>query len=186
MDFFNNSDLIDGNNPSLPKYDTYPAISGLQYSFTDETNYVEPYALDEFKDHAYIDANTDDNLIGIYLKAARIDVENHLQKSLGIRTITLLAQRLPKNYRLPWGPVQSITTAGFTLFGDIVKEGGEDVTLEYTTNASLVNDSIKQAIYKQAFSYYENRDKYSRPKFASGLIDEVKMILNPYRRVVFP
>lgn len=184
-DFDKNIDQL-CNDYGFPRYDTYPAISGLQYSFTDESDYVEPWDLDEFKDHAYIDANTDDNLLGIYLKAARIDVEKYLQKSLGIRTITLLAQRLPKNYRLPWGPVESIDTAGFTLFGDIVKEGGADVTLEYTTNASLVNDSIKQAIYKQAFSYYENRDKYKDPKFAVGLVDEVKIILNPYRRKVFP
>lgn len=164
----------------LPRYDCYPATSGLQYSFTDEISYVEPWDLEEFKDHAYIDADTDDNLLELYLKAARIDVENYLQQSLGIRTITLLAQRLPKNYRLPWGPVDTIVTADFTVFGGILIEGGKDVEIEYTTNASLVNDSIRQAIYKRAFDYYENRGS------AGPMPDLVKVILSPYRRVVFP
>lgn len=179
MDFDKNFDQIFGDW-NLPRYDTYPVLSGLQYSFTDELEYVEPYSLEEFKDHAYIDADTDDNLLQLYLKAARIDVENYLQKSLGVRTITLLAQRLPKNYRLPWGPVESIATADFTLFGDILLEGGENVTIEYTTNASLVNDSIKQAIYKRAFDYYENRGS------AGPMPDIVKLILAPYRSVKFP
>lgn len=185
MDYFNNSDILD-DTFGLPRYQTYPVLSGLQYTFTDESEYVEPWDLEEFKDHAYIDADTDDNLLSLYLKSARIDVENYLQRSLGVRTITLLAMRLPKNYKLPWGPVESVSTTGFTLFGDILKEGGEEVTVEYVTNDSLVNDSIRQAIYKQAFNYYENRDKYKDPKFAGGLIDEVKMILAPYRRVKFP
>ena len=178
-EFNKNCDQIYGDW-NLPRYDTYPVVSGLQYRFKSEINYIEPVTLQDFKDHAYIDTDTDDNLLALYLKAARIDVENYLQKSLGIRTITLLAQRLPKNYRLPWGPVESIEGTDFTLFGDILKEGGTNVTIEYTTNASLVNDSIKQAIYKRAFDYYENRGS------AGPMPDIVKLILNPYRRVVFP
>lgn len=166
----------------LPRYNTYPATSGLQISFIDETEYEEPVTVLEFKDHAYIDADTDDNLLELYLKAARIDVENYLQKSLGIRTVQLLAQRLPKNYRLPWGPVESIETDGYTLFGEILKEGGEAVTIEYVTNASLVNDSIKVVIYQTAFNIYEVRS--GRPeKYPDSMI---KASLNPFRRVVFP
>lgn len=177
MDYYRNADYCEFG---LPRYDCNPSTSGLQYSFTDESEYDEPVTIEDFKNHAYIDADTDDNLLELYLKAARIDVENYLQQSLGIRTITLLALRLPKNYRLPWGPVESIDTAGYTLFGDILKEGGTDVEIEYTTNASLVNDSIRQAIYKRGFDYYENRGS------AGPMPDIVKMILNPYRRVVFP
>lgn len=178
MDFDKNIDQL--CNFGLPRYDTYPSLSGLQISFTDESEYVEPWDLEDFKDHAYIDADTDDNLLALYLKASRIDVENYLQKSLGVRQVTLLAQRLPKNYLLPWGPVESVETTGFTLFGDIIKEGGKDVTIEYTTNANLVNDSIKQAIYKRAFDYYENRGSVGE------LPNIVKVILSPYRRVQFP
>ena len=180
MDYFNNSDLLCGDEFGLPRYDTYPATSGLHISFKSEASYVEPVTVVEFKDHAYIDADTDDSLLALYLKAARIDVENYLQKSLGVRTIEIKALRLPKNYRLPWSPVQSITTSGYTLFGDLLVEGGEEITIEYVTNSSLVNDSIKQAIYKRAFDYYENRGS------AGELPNIVKMILNPFRRMVFP
>lgn len=179
-DFDKNIDQI--CNFGLPRYDTYPATSGLQISFIDETEYEEPVTVLEFKDHAYIDDATDDNLLALYLKAARIDVENYLQKSLGIRTVQLLAQRLPKNYRLPWGPVEAIDTADYTNFGDILIEGGTDLTIEYTTNASLVNDSIKVAIYQTAFNIYEVRS--GRPeKYPDSMI---KASLSPFRRVVFP
>jgi hypothetical protein len=104
-------------------------------------------------------------------------VEKYLQKSLGVRTFNLLALYLPKNYRLPFGPVEEIFTTGYTLFGDILKEGGKDVNIEYSTNASLVNDSIIQAIYKQAFNYYENRDSNG----PVNLDNVVKKILDPYR-----
>lgn len=158
------------------------SVSGLQLSILSESDYVEPWNLEEFKDHAKIDFATDDNLLNLYLKSARIDVEQYLQRSLGIRSIRLIALRLPKNYRLPFGPVEEITTSGYTLFGDIVKEGGEEVTIDYTTNESLVNDSIKQAIYKQAFNYYENRDS-NQPVEMDSI---VKKILSPYRLIQFP
>lgn len=166
----------------LPKYNTYPATSGLQISFVDEASYVEPVTVAELKDHAYIDAETDDNLLALYLKAARIDVENYLQKSLGVRTIQLLAQRLPKNYRLPWGPVDYIDSDDLTLFGDILIEGGTDLTIDYTTNASLVNDSIKVAIYQTAFNIYEDRAG-REPKYPDSLI---KASLEPFRTKRFP
>lgn len=177
MDYYKNADYCEFG---LPSYNCSPAVSGLQVNFINEDDYEEPVTMEGFKDHSYIDTETDDNLLELYLKAARIDVENYLQRSLGIRTIQLLAQRLPDNYKLPWGPVESVDTADYTLFGDILKEGGLDVNIEYTTNASLVNSSIKQAIYKRAFDYYENRGS------AGPMPDIVKIILNPYRRVVFP
>ena len=174
MDFDKNIDQL--CNPLFPIY-TRDRVTGLQVTIADESQYVEPWSLDDFKDHAKIDFSTDDNLLPLYLKASTIDVENYLQKSLGVRTYNLLALYLPKNFKLPFGPVQEILTEGYTLFGDILKEGGKDITIQYVTNASLVNDSIKQAIYKQAFNYYENRD-------SNGLVqldNVVKKILDPYR-----
>lgn len=179
-DYYRNFDQL--FDVAFPTYTTYPATAGLQVTVTDETSFVEPCTVLEFKLHGYIDTDTDDALLALYLKAARIDVENYLQKSLGIKTIQLMALRLPANYTLPLGPVASITTAGYTKLGDILIEGGESVTIEYTTNASLVNDSIKQAIYKQCFNYYENRDS-NEPV---ALQSVTKVILNPYRAVKFP
>jgi len=163
----------------LPSYQNSNRASGLDVSFVDESEYVEPYSLDEFKDHAQIDFATDDNLLELYLKAARIDVENYLQKSLGIRTVNLLALTLPKNYRLPFGPVDSISTIGFSNFGDLLVEGGENINIEYVTKVTLVNDSIKQSIYKQAYNYYENRNS-NEPTQMDSI---VKVILNPYKSI---
>ena len=174
-DFDKNCDQL---NALFPVYER-DRVSGLQVTITSEAYYVEPYDLDDFKDHASIDFATDDNLLSLYLKAARIDVEQYLQRSLGVRTINLLALHLPKNYRLPFGPVATITTSGFTLFGDILKEGGKDLNLEYITADTLVNDSIVQAIYKQAYNYYENRDSNEPVQLQSI----VKAILAPYRAI---
>jgi hypothetical protein len=165
----------------LPVYE-YQGATGLQVTFTSEANYVEPYNVEDFKDYARIDFDTDDNLIALFLKSARQNIEQYMQKSLGIRTINLIALHLPKNYKLPYGPIQSITTAGYTLFGDLLKEGGKDINITYVTNASLVNDAIKQAIYRQAYHYYEYREANSKP----DLLSEVKLLVNPYRRIVFP
>jgi hypothetical protein len=151
-------------------------------TFTSEANYVEPYNVEDFKDYARIDFDTDDNLIALFLKSARLNIEQYLQKSLGVRTIRLLALHLPKNYKLPYGPIQSITTAGYTLFGDLLKEDGKDIDITYVTNASLVNDAITQAIYRQAYHYYEYREESSKP----NLLNEVKLLVNPYKRIVFP
>ena len=172
-DFDKNCDQL---NSLFPVYER-SRVSGLQLTIINESEYVDPWDLDDFKDHAKIDFATDDNLLELYLKAATIDVEQYLQRSLGVRTFNLLALTLPKNYRLPFGPVAEIFTAGFTLFGDILKEGGKDVNIEYSTNASLVNDSIIEAIYKQAFNYYENRDSSTD----MPLDNIVKKILRPYR-----
>jgi hypothetical protein len=174
-DFDKNCDHL---NALFPVYER-DRVSGLQVTIISEAYYVEPYDLDDFKDHAKIDFATDDNLLNLYLKAARIDVEQYLQRSLGVRTINLLALHLPKNYRLPFGPVASITTSGFTLFGDIIKEDGKDVNIEYITSDTLVNDSIIQSIYKQAFNYYENRDS-NQPVELQSI---VKAILAPYRSI---
>ena len=178
-DFDQNCDQI-GN--ALPTYDRSGA-EGLNIEVISETSYVEPVTVNEFKDHAYIDSSTNDDQLALILKSARISVEEHLEKSLGIRTMRITALRLPKNYRLPFGPVDSVTTSGFTLFGGMVREGGTDVTIEYVTKASLVNDTIKEAIYKQAYHNYENRD--SKKSYSGQLVDEAEMMLMPFKRGVF-
>jgi hypothetical protein len=165
----------------LPVYE-YQGATGVQVTFTSESNYFEPFGVEDFKDYARIDYDTDDNLILLFLKSARQNIEQYLQKSLGVRTVRLLALHLPKNYKLPYGPINSITTAGYTLFGDLLKEGGKDIDITYVTNSSLVNDAIKQAIYRQAYHYYEHREDEMKP----DLVSEVKLLVNPYKRIVFP
>jgi hypothetical protein len=182
MDFDKNVDQL--YDFGLPVYGVSDRASGLSMVF-DDSYYDYPYNLNDFKDFARIDFDTDDNLLGLFLKSATRQIEQYLQKSLGIRTITLYALKLPKNYKLPFGPVSTITTTGFTLFGNLLKEGGTDLEIEYITNSSLVNDHIINAIYKQAYHNYENREVY-KDNPMGGLINEVQMMLATYRDVTFP
>jgi len=180
-DYYLNSDFTDSTG--LPVYEK-AGTQGLQVSFVSETDYIEPWTLSEFKEFARIDFDTDDNLLTLFLKSARIDIEQYLQKSLGIRTILLSALKLPKNFNLPFGPVASISTTGFTKVGDILKEGGEDLEVTYVTNASQCNETIRMAIYRQALNYYENRDRFSQ--LQGTILDEVKLALYGFKRIQFP
>lgn len=182
MDFYTNADQL--FDLGLPVYGVSDRASGISMRF-DDSYYDYPYDLDDFKDFARIDTDTDDNLLTLFLKSATREVEQYLQKSLGIRTITLFALRLPKNYKLPFGPVATITTSGYTLFGNLLKECGTDLEIEYITDASLVNDHIINAIYKQALHNYENREVY-KDNPMGGLLNEVQMMLATYRDVTFP
>ena len=181
MDYYRNFDHIDRchHHPNR--------VSGLQVKFIDESDYIDPYDIEDFKDFARIDYDTDDALLNTLLKSATTEIERYLQKSLGIRTIRLTAINLPKDYVLPYGPVSEILTDGFTHVGDIMKEGGEDITVDYLTDASIVNATVIHAIYRQAYSAYENREKYLDGNREIGMIvNEVKMMLQPYKRMIFP
>jgi hypothetical protein len=174
-DFYLNSDLL---------CDTYHEKGARGISYFPGSLSVEPVTVQDFKDHAKIDFATDDNLIATYLTAARETVERILRKSLGVRTVTFYAEYVPKRFKLDWGNYASIDTpaTGFTLFGkDILKEGGTDITLTLTTDDTVMNSDIKNAILKQAFNFYENRAVYSE-----GGTDEVMNILQPYRNIQFP
>ena len=182
MDFDKNVDQI--YDFGLPTYGVSDRASGSTLIF-DDYYFVDPWELEDFKDFARIDTDTDDNLLTLFLKSATRQCEQYLQKSLGIRTITLFALKLPKNYKLPFGPVSTITTANFTLFGDLLKEGGTDLEIEYITDDSLVNEQIINAIYKQALHNYEYREKF-KDNPMGGLLDEVKLMLATYKDVTFP
>jgi len=174
-DFYINSDLLCENYHEK-------GARGVSYYPGDLA--VEPVTVQEFKDHAKIDFATDDSLISTYLIGARETVERILRKSLGVRTVTFYAEYVPKRFKLDWGNYASITTpaTGYTLFGkDILKEGGTDITLTLTTENTVMNSDIKNAILKQAFDYYEKRGVYSE-----GAIDSVMQILQPYRNIQFP
>lgn len=142
----------------------------------------EPVTTTFFKEHARIDFDTDDTLVTSYLLAARIYLEQWSQLSFGAKTIGLTALRLPKYYKLMYGPVDAITSpaTGFTLSGDILKEGGTDIDIEYTTTG-IINDLIRVAICRYAAGLYINRENVIDTQFASQqLQDEAKKMIRPY------
>lgn len=174
-DFYKNSDLI--CDDLRPK-----GVRGVKYILGELS--IEPVKIQEFKDHAKIDFSTDDNLIATYITAARQTVERILRKSLGVRVVTFYAEYLPKRFKLDWGNYLAINMPleGYTLFGkDILREGGSDIELTLTTENTVMNADIKNAILKQAFDYYEKRGVYTE-----GVINEVQNILRHYSNIQFP
>jgi len=175
-DFYKNCDKIcDGKYGHL-------AASGIQYSVVDDLT-EEPIDLEFFKQHSRIDFDTDDTLCEIYIKAARQALEQWSQLSFGVKTMGLTALSLPNNYKLMFGKVDTVSTTGFTNKGDILKEGGTDIDIEYTT-IGTVNDAIRIAICRYAAGLYINRETVTETKYsAQSLQDEAKTMLNPYRNI---
>lgn len=176
-DFYKNSDQLGSENST----DHYYA-QGVQYSVVDDL-VTEPVTLEFFEDHARIDFDTDDTLCASYIKAARQYLEQWSQLSFGVKTIRLTALQLPKNYKLMFGKVDTVITANFTNIGDILKEGGNDIDIDFTT-LDWIDDTIKIAICRYAAGLYINRENITDTKFSSqALIDEAKVMLQPYRNI---
>jgi len=156
MDYYKNSDYLETTTNE-------PLLYGVQYRVITDLA-TEPVTVAFFKEHAHIDFDTDDALITSYLKSARQELEQYSQLSFGVKTISLKALYLPKNYKLMFGYVDTITTAGFTNFGDILKEGGTDIDIEYTT-FGVINETIKIAICRFASGLYVFRENLIESKF---------------------
>lgn len=176
-DYYKNCDKIcDGNGKHL-------TASGVQYQVIADLE-SEPIDLEFFKQHARIDFDTDDTLCEIYIKAARQALERWSQLSFGVKTIGLTAISLPTNYKLMFGKVDEIDTTGFTNKGDILKEGGTDIDIEFTTK-DWIDDCIRVAIARYAAGLYINRETVTETKYSSqALIDEAKAMLQPYRNLI--
>jgi len=176
MDYYKNIDKL-GCIGSIPL-----TASGIQYSIIEDMS-AEPVTLEFFKQHARIDFDTDDTLCATYLKAARQELERWSQLSFGVKKIGLTALSLPKNYRLMFGKVDEVITADFTNKGDILKEEGADVDIEFTT-LDWIDDAIRIAICRYAAGLYINRETVTETKYsAQSLQDEAKTMLNPYRNI---
>lgn len=176
MDYYKNVD-------KLGCYAKQPlTASGVQYSVITDLA-TEPVTVDFFKEHARIDFDTDDTLCEVYIKAARQHLEQWSQLSFGVKTIGLTALSLPKNYRLMFGKVDTVTTENFTNKGDILKEGGTDIDIEFTT-LDWIDDVIKVAICRYAAGLYIFRENVVDTKYRyENLMDEAQKMLNPYRNI---
>lgn len=177
MDFTKNADYLRGEDDCLSLTEC-PAI-GVQYSvITDLSN--EPVDLAFFKKHARIDFNVDDNLCASYIKAARQELERWSQLSFGVKTMRLRALQLPDNFRLMYGRVDTVTTSGYTNFGDILDKGGKKIEIEYTT-LDWIDETIKIAICRYAAGLYVFRENIVDTEYAAQVgMDEAKEMLRPY------
>lgn len=159
---------------------------GIQYYVVEDLA-AEPVDVTFFKDHARIDFDTDDALIATYITAARIELEQWAQISFKVQTRRLTALNIPKNYKLMYGPVSSITTEGFTIFGDHVKEGGTEVIIDYITEG-VINDTIKIAIARYAAGLYAIREHImltdkGTPLNTAKMISEAREMIRPFANI---
>ena len=155
---------------------------GVQYTVITDL-VAEPVDIDLFKEHIRCDFATDDNLVEFYLKAARQELEQWAQLSFGAKTIGLTALELPDNYRLMFGRVDTVTTSGYTNVGDILKEGGTDIDIEFTT-IGTINDAIRVAICRYAAGLYIFRENIIETRYVAQVgMDEAKRMIDPYRNI---
>lgn len=174
-DFYKNSD-------KLCSLEALLTASGIQYSVIEDLT-EEPITIEFFKQHARIDFDTDDTLCATYIKAARQELERWSQLSFGVKTIGLTALSLPKNYRLMFGKIDTVTTPNFTNKGDILKEGGTDIDIEFTT-LDWVDDAIRIAIARYAAGLYIFRENIVETKYNAQVgLDEAKTMLKPYMNI---
>lgn len=153
MDYYKNIDKIcDLGSTDRP-------VKGVEYHFVTDLT-VEPVTLVEFKAHCRVDYNMDDALLSMYLKSARQHLERVAQLSFGERTVRMTALSMVDNWKVMYGPVDTVT-APYVKFGKdiITNSGGTNVTIEYTTKwpTGLPMD-IVVAICRYAAGLYAIRE----------------------------
>lgn len=156
----------------------------------------EPVTISDFKQHARVDFNTDDNLIAFYLKASREYLEKWSQLSFGTKTIRMTAHRLPNRYKLMHGPYTAINDPNRTLSGakgDILVNGGTDIDVELTSGwpNDELPEAIKVAICRYAAGLYAIRENYilninGTIQEPSQVMDEAQKMVRPWANITFP
>jgi uncharacterized phiE125 gp8 family phage protein len=71
---------------------------------------VEPIELDAARLQCRVDGTDEDDMIRIYIKAARARVETHIRRRLITQTVEARFDRLAKFLPLQTGPIQSVTS----------------------------------------------------------------------------
>lgn len=184
-DFYKNSDKI----CHLEACDR--PVQGVEYAFVTDLA-TEPVTLLEFKQHCRIDYNVDDMLLEMYLKAARQHLERVAQKSFGERIVSMTALSMVDNWRVMYGPVETVT-APYLKFGkDIISNsGGENVTIEFTTKwVTGLPFDIKVAIMKYGAGLYALRENYILSvnnvlQEPTRWLDEAEKMVIKYSNVTF-
>lgn len=185
MNYALNEDKLCNSNGFGSLRSPSSAVQGISYTVVQDLP-QEPVTVAFFKQHTRIDWNTEDALVESYLKSARQYLEKFSQLSFGAKTIRFRALKVPAKWKLMYGPYSAISTpdSGFTLFGDILLEGGENVDIELTTAWPDLPENICVAICKYAAGLYAFRENImvsinGVPHTFDQLYDEAeKMLLN--------
>jgi hypothetical protein len=163
----------------------------LDIQFTNES-LVEPVTLPEARSWLKLDVSDDDTVVTELITAARQQCEGYLNISLISRTVTAWLQIGLDEIRLPYGPVETITSvtnykgdpiAGYQVKYELFKALDPCTEVKTVYDAGF-NGSIpkhfKTAIKEQIAWLYTNRGDAEVTETLSPI---AKMILAPYRRV---
>jgi uncharacterized phiE125 gp8 family phage protein len=160
-----------------------------------ESEGPEPVTLADAKGWLKIDVTDDDTLLTDLITAARQDCENYLNISLVDRTVTAWLQIGLDEIRLPYGPVNEVTSVTNSATGEAI----EGYTLKYEMFKALDPCSEVKTVYTAGFNgglpkhfkiavlsqlayQYEHRGDETEQQ--SNLSPEVMRKLKPYRRVI--
>lgn len=135
------------------------SVKGVEYHFITDLA-TEPVNLTMFKQSARIDWNLDDSLCEKYIKASRQHLEKVAQLSFGERTVQMTALEMVDNWKVMYGPVDTVKPPHNKFGKDIItNSGGRNVTIEYTTKwvGGLPID-IEVAIMRYAAYLYAVRE----------------------------
>jgi hypothetical protein len=164
---------------------------------------ADPVSLSEFKSYAHITYTDDDTVLGLILKSA-IDVcQQFAGKSFGVVVYQLAFSTSGRGINFPMGPVASVDSVEYQYCGccgGSPSDTYDDITadeltkwkfdldeqrfygdegkfiVQYTTDASLVNDKVETAIKAQAKWMWDNREtdqKVSLSPIAKSLLTDL-------------
>lgn len=186
MDYRRNEDRIYFNTNSALSYNQQLDISWIEPS----GGFTEPVTLAETKLFCKIDFDDDDELIEMFITAARQMCEDYCNIGFVSREITSVINNGNGGFFLSLGPVTSAVTGTdkdnnaveLTVSGNEFKQVLEPklhlMTVEYTAGHEVLPMQLKTALLNAVFYLYDNR--------AVG-VDNIgpiaQMILNPIRRV---
>jgi len=178
MDYNRNFDWI-----GIPNLNSRNDVSGVRYLVVTPGAQIIDSAT--FKLHARIDFDTDDALVDLYIKAAQEALEAWSQLSFAVRTMRFTALSVPNNFKLMFGPVDTITTLGFSNNGDLLVEGGENVDIQFTTLGMANNAAIQVAVARYAAGLYVHRENILDTKInPNAEFDASKEILSPFMNII--
>ncbi len=154
---------------------------------------TEPVTLAEARAWLKVDVTDDDVLIEALITAARQACEGYVNLSFVTRTVTACLRNDLGNIRLPYGPVNAITSmadvdgneADYTVTGETVKQITSPrscyLKAVYTAGYAVLPKQFKTAVLMELTWMYQHRGDGTD---LTQLSTEAKMILKQYRSVV--
>ena len=145
---------------------------------------TEPVTLAEAKAHLRVDfTQTDnDNDITRLRKVARLQVENQINKGLGSRTIKVGVRNDKGNFKLPFGPVTSVTnvkdvdqvtleTTAYSIKNGVLEtKFTQPVFVTYVTGYATTPEDYKQMILERLAYLYNNRGDIKKTNTGGWII----------------